>query len=239
MPHKNRTAGALHILTLISIFFGSVQIAAQSPEAPTYRVQSELVLVDLLASDSAGNRITNLAKKDIEIREDGKKQKIEYFEFLTSRPPDRPQPWTSTEFASPNDQIRLVILVDLGSIRAQGWAQARKSLSQFLLNDLPKGSQVMLATFRTSLSILHPLSTDTQSIVGALEEIEAAVDPGATIATFDSFMKQLADSTRGAISTEDAASAASTTMRNFLDLLEGQMGRLTASLGAISQLLGP
>ena len=47
--------------------------AAQEDEAPVFRAQSELVLVDLVVSDKRGNVVRDLKVEDVEVFEDGKR----------------------------------------------------------------------------------------------------------------------------------------------------------------------
>src|ERR1700675_1598170 len=50
-------------------------------QQPTFRTQTNLVIVNLSAKDKAGRPITNLKKEDVEILEDGVRQEISVFEF--------------------------------------------------------------------------------------------------------------------------------------------------------------
>src|SRR5271154_3210359 len=50
-------------------------------QTPTFRTQTNLVIVNLSAKDKAGRPITNLKKEDVEILEDGVRQEISVFEF--------------------------------------------------------------------------------------------------------------------------------------------------------------
>ena len=55
--------------------------AAQEDEAPVFRAQSELVLVDLVVSDKRGNVVRDLKVEDVEVFEDGKRQDIVFFDL--------------------------------------------------------------------------------------------------------------------------------------------------------------
>ncbi len=66
------------LLTLLTISAFQVTTSQQQMEEPI-RVRVALVPVDVIVTDKNGNPILDLNKKDFEIWENGKLQKIDYF----------------------------------------------------------------------------------------------------------------------------------------------------------------
>ena len=55
------------------------QQAASEPPVPTIRVNTHLVLVDVVVTDKNGNRVQGLKAEDFTLQEKGKNQKISVF----------------------------------------------------------------------------------------------------------------------------------------------------------------
>jgi VWFA-related protein len=55
----------------------------QAPQQPTFRVQTELVQVDVIATDAKGEFVADLKRDDFEVLEDGKAQAIAAFQLVT------------------------------------------------------------------------------------------------------------------------------------------------------------
>jgi VWFA-related protein len=80
---KNR---AIFLVALVAAAFGPDLVAQQTPQRPAapkpmFRTGVDLVMVDVVVRDKAGNVVKNLTKNDFEILEDGKPQGIESFDF--------------------------------------------------------------------------------------------------------------------------------------------------------------
>jgi len=88
-----RSAASCALVLLMLATAGRRQVAAGAPPAaaatppagsaaPTYRTSTELVQVDVIVEDSKGRFVDNLTRKDFEVFEDGKPQKIEAFSLV-------------------------------------------------------------------------------------------------------------------------------------------------------------
>jgi hypothetical protein len=59
-----------------------VALGIAARQAPLFRVDAELVVVDLVATDRDGNFVADLQPADIELLEDGKPQKIQFVQMI-------------------------------------------------------------------------------------------------------------------------------------------------------------
>ena len=70
--------------------------AAPEPQNPTFRLQVEVVEMDVRVTDAKGNFVRNLTKDDFQIFEDGKEQTVTTFSLVdipiepSSQPVSRP-----------------------------------------------------------------------------------------------------------------------------------------------------
>src|SRR5258708_25354663 len=70
--------------------------AQESPDMPVLRVTVNLVQVDAVVTDSKGKQVTNLTAGDFELLQDGKRQNITKFSYVSTAAPTpalvQPQP---------------------------------------------------------------------------------------------------------------------------------------------------
>src|SRR5437667_11173726 len=61
--------------------------AQESADMPVLRVTVNLVQVDAVITDSKGKQVTNLTADDFEVLQDGKRQKITKFSYISTAAP--------------------------------------------------------------------------------------------------------------------------------------------------------
>src|SRR5882672_3231728 len=61
--------------------------AQEPPDMPVLRVTVNLVQVDAVVTDSKGKQVTNLTADDFEVLQDGKRQKITKFSYISTASP--------------------------------------------------------------------------------------------------------------------------------------------------------
>src|ERR1017187_8762474 len=71
-------AGVIAILITTGGWFQAPSSSSDVP-APTIRVSTHLVVLDVVVTDKQGNAITGLRPEDFEVEENGKAQKISTF----------------------------------------------------------------------------------------------------------------------------------------------------------------
>jgi VWFA-related protein len=165
---------------------------AQQPE-PTFRVASELVVIDLVAVDRQGRFISDLRAEEIEVKEDGKRQAVELLRLVGS--PSASAPGTAAQSApappvtltppTPEGRApagamprRLAIVVDTLSLSVDAVPRVRQSLLAAIA-DLPEGLPVLLATIGPDLQITQPLTADRAVLRQAVSALPTQLDPPA------------------------------------------------------------
>ena len=68
-------------------------LLAQSGQQPTFRVRSNVILVDLIVEDENGRFVTDLTARELEVLEDGRPRDIAFLEL--QQPPDEPVDWSA------------------------------------------------------------------------------------------------------------------------------------------------
>jgi VWFA-related protein len=166
---------------------------AQQPE-PTFRVASELVVIDLVAVDRQGRFISDLRPEEIEVKEDGKRQAVELLRLVgqptaslsaTGAPtpskgdvPAATPPPPSESGQAPGR--RLAIVVDTLSLSVDAVPRVRESLLA-TLDDLPGALPVLIATIGIDLQVIQPFTTDRSALRRAVSALPTQLDPPAGV----------------------------------------------------------
>lgn len=160
---------------------------------PTFRVGSELVVIDLVAVDRQGRFISDLRPEEIEVKEDGKRQAVELIRLVGS--PSAGATGSAAESApalpvtstpptpggsAPAGAVprRLAIVVDTLSLSVDAVPRVRQSLLATIA-DLPEGLPVLVATIGPDLQITQPLTTDRAVLRQAVSALPTQLDPPA------------------------------------------------------------
>src|SRR5262245_38125125 len=125
----------------------SLSIAAQQQQ-PTFRTGSETVRVYATVMDRDGRLVTNLAKDQFEVRDDGKPQPIAVFD-------NSPEP------------IQLIVMLDVSGSMAGNLTLLRES-SQELFHNLAGGDVARLGTFGQEIAISPEFTRDVRALEEAL-----------------------------------------------------------------------
>ena len=73
-----RLAGIIAIVVAVGCWFQAAPSTSEVP-APTIRVSTHLVLVDVVVTDKQGKPVTGLHQEDFVVQEKGKNQKVAFF----------------------------------------------------------------------------------------------------------------------------------------------------------------
>jgi VWFA-related protein len=176
---------ASFFLILDSISFG------QAPDQKsTFKVTTRLVQVDVVVHDKNGKPIEDLAKEDFVLYDEGKVQQISTFSKVTDKPVETdlaplspgvfsnrftnskgPEP--ARIIARPN--VTNVFLIDyMNSEYFEDTHFGHDAVVKFLQQTQP-GDQVAIYVLSNGLHILHDLSSDTASLLAALNNQERQV----------------------------------------------------------------
>ena len=145
----------------------SAAAQADSPDsAPTIRSTSELVVVDVVATDAQQNPIRHLTQSDFTILEDGHPQKVKVFEEhaagmpaqLAPLPKFAPGKFTNYSVAPANGALNIILLDKLNTpMNAQG--VVRNEVLKYL-KEAPAGTRVAIFALTTRLVLLQGFTSD-------------------------------------------------------------------------------
>src|SRR5437762_13985249 len=89
-------------------------LGAQEPPAPTIRVTTRMVLVDVVVTDKQGKPVPGLRAEDFTLEEKGKTQKIATFTTTSEAPSAEPLPpgiySNRAQYRSPSGPITVLLL---------------------------------------------------------------------------------------------------------------------------------
>ncbi len=175
---------------LTAVVSAYAQSPAQVPaEKPLVRVTVELVQVDAVVTDSAGNHVTDLKPEEFDIRENGKPRSITNFSFIAGATPAvepftpvappvgkraPPPPPVAPVRIAPGQATRTVAIVvdDLG-ISEQSFAALRQALERLVEQQVQPGDLMAIVTTSGRLGALQRLSSDTRLIRAALNRFRS------------------------------------------------------------------
>ena len=166
-------AVSLSLLCLRALAQDTKPDAAQAPVA-TLHATTRLVVLDIVATDRAGQVRNNLTRDDFHITEDGVPQTILSFEPPSAHPvPSGGPPITSTadlEKRAPQSPVDIIVLDEMNTAFTD-MAFARYALKKYL-NAQPKQVQApteLIAVSFDKFTVLKDYTQDRSAILNALD----------------------------------------------------------------------
>jgi VWFA-related protein len=154
------------------------QASAANPNTPVFRVQSKLVLVDVVVTDKSGKVVTGLKPSDFQVAESGHAQKIRFFEEHTTPkaqapavPPKLPEGQYTNFPTDPPKSTMNILLFDLLNTAQSDQVYAKKQMHK-ALELLPPGQQMSLFVLAGGLQMIQGPSGDTATLIRAAQALE-------------------------------------------------------------------
>ena len=180
-----------HPILLILASIGTSFLAAQAPppanltQGPVFRTGARDVVVDIVATENDGKAVSGLRASDFAVFEDGKPQKIDFFEEHQPRnlPPGSVAPlpalppgvYTNVPPAPESDSVNILMLDTLNTPR-QDFSFARSQVIKFLHNVTP-GARIAIVTLSDKLTFVQGFTTDIAALQAAVEAKQKGVSP--------------------------------------------------------------
>jgi VWFA-related protein len=179
----HRGAAAACLLAALLLAPASAALA-QPPADPAGKfgesLDVDVVLLDVVAVDRDGRPVLDLAEDEIEVREDGQIVELQSFEPPAAGAP-APSPAPSREAPRPVPEAprqapaapaasdrHLVIFVDNAHISGSNRDRFVQELWTFLNEDVPPGTEVMVASNGSGLTLLTGFTDDLEEVREAL-----------------------------------------------------------------------
>jgi VWFA-related protein len=182
------------IMGVVAIRLGAQEGGSTIP-TPTIRVNTRLVLVDVVVTDKQGKPIPGLKAENFTVEESGKKQKISTF----TTPEDIVKATSGQELPpgiySNEPQYRatggpaVVLLLDAANTPFKDQAYARLQMLKFAADNLKQGQRMAVFTLTNGLGVLQDFTTDPNVLMTAIknykpqEQVMGAAVPNAVTAT--------------------------------------------------------
>lgn len=205
-------------------------------------VEVSVTNVEVVVTDSKGNRVPGLTAADFEIRQDGVVQPITNFYAVTGGKllleDGKVIPLDSKETAAeiPRDlKARYVFYIDNLNIQPQNRNRMFRRLKEFVPTAIGPNAEGMVVTFNRSLKVRRPFTSDPNEILGALEQIELETGGGTTtVGERKDTLERIAD----AKSSSEAISIARQHARSLRNDLEFTVDGIKQTLDSMSGLQG-
>jgi len=159
------------------LFAQSPPPPAPAGATPVIRVDTRLVVIDVVVSDKQGRPVTGLKKEDFSIKENSKEQTIKAFEAHLPSAQQQSLPkfnlpaYTYTNVPLlPVDSSVNIVLFDLLNTPFTDQPYARAQMVQFL-KTLPAGQRVALFVLGSRLRMISGFTTDSNQLVVSAKKV--------------------------------------------------------------------
>jgi VWFA-related protein len=174
-----------HALLLISaglafgVFFSQSARLVGSPRTqetdPKIKVETQVVLVDVVVTNTKTKAVLGLTKDDFHVAEDGAPQTISSFEehklddaIPVVLPPMPPNVYTNFPTVKPADSVN-VLLLDMLNTQPSDQSVVREQAVKYLAS-APPGTSVAIFALHKNLRLVRGFTTDFSGIAAALDD---------------------------------------------------------------------
>ena len=178
MNRCSASCSKLLVLVLIAQLTSTQALAQQDSAAipaPSIRVSSRLVVVDVVVTDKQGKPVTGLKPEDFVVQENGKTQKVSVFvppQSTQQGTPASPPAGISSnrsEFIAPKGPLT-VLLLDAVNTPFKDQAYARGQMLKYIKDQYKPGERIAVFTLTNSLNLVQPFTADPALLQEALEK---------------------------------------------------------------------
>jgi len=165
-----RFVAKLAVATILLVSLGLAQ------QQPTFRSQSELVVIPAVVTDHAGAHIANLKKEDFSVQENGVDQKITVLEEVytttsrVNRPAPQPNHFSNYLTGALTERRLTIIALDTVNTPLLDQARAKQEMLKFLQDWVSGGEPMSLVVLtRSGVKVIHDFTTDPKVLAEALK----------------------------------------------------------------------
>ncbi len=174
--HAERLRSRQRNAVFLSLFaVATLGAAPQEEQTPVFRAESDLVLVDLVATDKEGRFVADLRVDEIQVRADGKPRRIQYFRLERGEPAAAPVETPAVPDSPPHRERRsagfVVFLLDLQTMDLNSAERSKEAVREFLRLGMDPGDHAMLVTIRPPLRVVQTFTRDPLKLEQALARV--------------------------------------------------------------------
>ena len=175
------------VLALLVTIFSALIIFSQTP-SPTppadddvVKISTNLIQLDVTVTDSKGNVVKDLKPEDFEVYENGEKQKITNFSFISNvkekaetvkNPADKSAvPVPPTELKADKIRRTFALVVDDLSLSFESAYYVRRALKKFVDEQMQDGDLVAIIRTGAGIGALQQFTSDKRQLYAAIEKV--------------------------------------------------------------------
>jgi VWFA-related protein len=172
------------LLALCAAAASQTPIPAPTPppdDADVVKITTALIQVDVTVTDRKGNAVRDLRPEEIEIYENGEKQKITNFSFVSNLRAAT-EDSTRTEVGKPNpippprvraESVRrtMALVVDDLSLSFESVYYVRRALKKFVDEQMQEGDLVAIIRTGAGIGALQQFTNDRRQLYAAIERV--------------------------------------------------------------------
>jgi VWFA-related protein len=155
---------------LALLFLPFTFLPGQEQQGVSIKVESAMVLVDLVVAGRQGRFVADLKPEEVEVYQDNKKKNILFLELKQSglhhpqlqqppAPATPPAPASAGIGATqPGSRASLVIMIDLQSMLLSDLVLAKRAIADFVKSKLAPEDLLMLVVLGNSLEVRQPVT---------------------------------------------------------------------------------
>lgn len=171
---------------LILVFFATpFAVAAQdvrkAPDNDVVKITTTLIQIDVTVTDKKGDPVTDLTRDDIEIYENGVRQDITNFSFVSSNTAeptaesanegDVPVPDLAANEGKEHIGRTIALVVDDLTLSFESTYYVRKALRNFVDNQMQEGDLVAIIRTSGGIGALQQFTTNRELLRAAIEKV--------------------------------------------------------------------
>ncbi|HEX5228555.1 MAG TPA: VWA domain-containing protein [Bryobacteraceae bacterium] len=167
-------------------------LLAQDAATPTFKTNTNLVVVNIWVKDKSGKAIEDLKKERFTLLEDGKPQQIAVFELqhlngetlpaleapeptLKSRPAEPPKAAPAPAGPVTADQLKdrrlIAMFFDLSSMQAAEQVRARDAAVKFIDTQMTASDMISIMTLTNDLRVVQEFTGDRETLLTAIQSL--------------------------------------------------------------------
>jgi VWFA-related protein len=205
-------------------------------------VDVSVTSVDVIVTDSKGNRVPGLTAEDFELKQDGVPQKISNFFAVAGGKvlleDGKTVPLDSQEAAAevPGDlKSRYVFYIDNQNIQPMNRNRMFRRLKEFIPQAIGVNAEGMVISYSRSLKVRQKLTSDPKEILNAIENIELDTGGGTTTA---GERRDAVERINESKSSQEAISIARSYAQSYKNDLEFTIDAIKETLDSMAGLQG-
>src|SRR5688572_20006769 len=258
IPKNRRDPGEILMRKYLAAFFVGLLFAAaasgqvtrtDTPSEGVVKISTSLIQIDVSVTDRKGRPITDLKPEEIEIYENGQKQKITGFSFVSNvRKSVKPDKFDRSKPGIPEpplvlrpEQVKrtIALVVDDLTLSFESAAHTRRAVKKFVDEQMQDGDLVGIIRTGGGVGALQQITSNKQQLYAAIERVKWNAAGRGRFGSFDPIEPSMSQTNR-AQGDKFVSNAEIQAERDFNDSANNYMESLftTGTLGALKYIVG-